>query len=147
MSSSLAEELRRLLEAELDVEERDVAADRRAGEGGDHGVGEGGRDLAGADPVPLDLLSGRPAVGGERLLPGTAQLVPVAVAQRDPAEREELPLGELAGLVEEEQVHARISCGGERSRQLAFQPRLKERLARPATGLYSWRQTYVSLGK
>jgi DNA polymerase-3 subunit epsilon len=34
--------------------------------------------------------------------------VPVAVAQRDAAEREETPLGELPRLVQEEQVHFRI---------------------------------------
>ena len=54
---------------ELDVEQRHVAADGRRGDRPRRRVGERGRNLAGADPVPLDLAVGRPAVRRERLLP------------------------------------------------------------------------------
>ena len=77
-------------------------------EGGDDGVGERGRGLARADPVPFHLALGRPAVGRERPLPEVAERVPVGVPERNAAEREQLPLGELPRLVEEEQVHAAI---------------------------------------
>ena len=42
---------------------------------------------------------------GECGLPDVAQVVPLDVAHCDPSEREEASLGELAGFVEEEQVH------------------------------------------
>ena len=99
------EELGRLAEAQLDLQQRDVTGDRRPRERRDDGVGERRRDLARADPVPLDLAIRRPAMLGKRRLPELAEERPVGVAERDPAEREELLLRELSGLVEEEQVY------------------------------------------
>ena len=93
------------LGAELEVEQRHVRGERRDRERREDGVGERRRNLALADPVPLDLTVERPAGRGERLLPDPAKLRPVGVAHRDPAEREEPALVDLAALVEEEQVH------------------------------------------
>jgi hypothetical protein len=45
--------------------------------------------------MPLDLSLGRPAVLEKRRLPDVSELVPVRVADRDPAEREEVALREL----------------------------------------------------
>jgi hypothetical protein len=87
------EELRRLAQTELDLEQRDVARDRRSREGANQRVGECRRYLALADPVPLDLAIGRPGVLAQRGLPKIAEKWPLGVTNDDPAEREELPLG------------------------------------------------------
>ena len=112
-----AEELRCVAQAELDVEQGHVAADGCARERADDGVGERRWHLPRADPVPLDLAVDRPPVCGERLLPQVAEAVPLGVADCDAAEREEAPLRELAGLVEEEQVHGRIGTHDGAGRQ------------------------------
>jgi hypothetical protein len=69
------------------------------------GVRQCRRYRACADAVPLDLALERPAVLCQCALPEFTQVMPVEVADRDSAEREESSFGELAGLVQEEQVH------------------------------------------
>ena len=106
-----AKEVGLALGAELEVEQGHVCGERRDRERREDGVGERRRNLALADPVPLDLAVERPAGRGERLLPHPAKLRPVGVAHRDPSEREEPALVDLAALVEEEQMQPAESSG------------------------------------
>ena len=99
------EEVRLLDPSALEVEHAHEARHGRAGERGEDRVGERRRNLTLADAVPLDLAIERPARVAQRVLPELAQLGPVPVANRDPAEREARPLIDPPALVEEEKVH------------------------------------------
>jgi hypothetical protein len=67
-------------------------------------IGDGGRDHAGADEMPLDRSVLRPAVVGQTCPPAVAEDAPLVDADRGGADRERLVVGS-SGFVEEEEVH------------------------------------------
>jgi hypothetical protein len=106
VSSGVSKSSGERLLPEFAIEQRHEARERRAGERLEHGVGDRGRHLALADPMPLHLPVERPVVQAERLLPQLLQRVPVGIPDRNAAEREQPALVELPALVQKEQVHA-----------------------------------------
>ncbi|MBA2384980.1 MAG: hypothetical protein H0V68_10025 [Actinobacteria bacterium] len=93
------------LGARLEVEERHVRSERRAGDRVHDRIGELGRHVACSDSVPLDLVRRIPAVRLERGEPVGSQVAPVGLVHGHAAEGEQPVVTDPAALVQEEEAH------------------------------------------